>query len=84
MAFGKNPNLLGQVAPFGGNPAQKAHNALNRPKYTTGRRIPYWADGYTPTKVGTDLVRLVPGQYRVTRVTREGLAYEEEVPWFEF
>lgn len=84
MAFGKNPNLLTGVAPFGGNAAQKAHSALNKPKYATGKRIPYFADGYSPTKAGTDVVRLVPGQYRVARVSKEGTAYEEEVPWFEF
>lgn len=84
MAFGKDPTLLGGVAPFGGNAAQKAHAALNQPKYTSGSKRPYWADSFSPTKVGTDLVRLIPGQYRVPRVTKEGLLYEEEVPWYEY
>lgn len=84
MAFGKNPEHLDGVVPFGGSVAQRAANAARRPKRTSGGGGAYWIDQYRPSEHSIDTVHLIPGNYTVQRATEHGDLYEELVNWFEY
>lgn len=83
MAFGKDPQSLNPVAPFGGNFHQKQQAAMRKPK-RTGHNVPHWVDQFKPNDVVADTIRTVPVICRVSRVADNEQLYEEDVPWYEY
>lgn len=83
MAFGKDSEQLKKVPAFGGNYRQKAAAATRRPKRKSGgaRRF---GDEFKPSETTPDLVRLIPGEFKVPLVDEEGNVYEETLPWWQF
>jgi len=66
MAFGKNPEQLGRVVPYGGNLSQRARHLSNarqnRPR-GGGGGAPYWKDTFKVPTNHARFGRLIPGQY---------------------
>lgn len=85
MAFGKDNKNLGSVAAYGGTARQQAANAGRRRKRgSSGGTRPYWIDTFRPSLTAADSVRLIPGEYKVTRVDENNAAYEEMIDWYEY
>ncbi len=78
MSFGKNPEQLNRVVPYGGNLSQRARH-LSQAKQqsrSSGGAAPYWVETF---KVPTDHARfgrLIPGQY-IQEVSFDGQTVEK-------
>lgn len=84
MAFGKDSTHLQNIPAYGGNFIQKAKTQARKPERTVKGSAFYWRDTYKPQEHSTDIIRLIPGEYRVA-VTHDGETVVEEVlPYFPF
>lgn len=62
MAFGKNPEHLGNVAPFGGSARQQAAFASRRRKGGGGSKL-IFKNQFQPSLYVPDTIRVIPGEY---------------------
>jgi len=84
MAYGKDPNVLANVAPYGGSSyAQKVAVATKRPS-RSGSSRPHWVDVFTPSEFFPDTVRIIPGAHKQLIADDNGQAVEVELPWVQF
>lgn len=84
MAFGKNPDQLAKVTPFGGNYRQRVARATrnNRPKQQ--RAFRRFNEEFKPNEFRPDHIRLIPGMYKVELVDDSGEVYIDELPWWQY
>jgi len=88
MAFGKKPENLTRVIPYGGsgsdvlNRMGRAQQRTRTPRGASKR--PYWANQFKPSETIPDTIRLIPGEYPNLRVDDRGDLYEEILPWYEY
>lgn len=84
MSFGKDSNNLTGMPVYGGSYTQRAANAGRKKERNYGNRRPYWADGFRPSETQVASVRLIPGEYEITRADENNQLLTEKTPWFEF
>lgn len=83
MSFGKDQSQLAGIPVYGGSTAQRAANAGRKKKRSYGNSRPYWADTFRPPETGSAQIRIIPGEYKVTKVENNQLI-EEVLPWYEY
>lgn len=86
MSFGKDQGHLSNIPAFGGGRSvvQRAKNNARRPNRSGGGGAPYWKNTYKPPMIGSDIGRLIPGDY-VQEVTHDGeTLVQETFPYFMF
>lgn len=83
MSFGKDQSHLTSIPVYGGSTTQRAANAGRKKKRSYGSKRPYWADTFRPPETGSASIRIIPGEYKITKVDDKQLI-EEVLPWYEF
>lgn len=78
MSFGKNPEQLGRVVPYGGNLSQRARHLAHarQNRGSGGGAAPYWKDTLKVPQDHARFGRLIPGAY-VQPVSFDGKTVEQ-------
>jgi hypothetical protein len=84
MSFGKDSGHLAGMPVYGGSYTQRAANAGRKKNRNYGNRRPYWSDGFKPHETLVSSVRLIPGDYEITRVDDRDQLITEKTAWYEF
>jgi len=84
MSFGKDNSHLAGMPVYGGSYTQRAANAGRKKERNYGNRRPYWADGFRPSETQASTIRLIPGDYEITRVDENDQLITEKTAWYEF
>lgn len=84
MSFGKDSSHLAGMPVYGGSYTQRAANAGRKKERNYGNRRPYWADGFHPHETQISSIRLIPGEFEITRADEHDNLLTEKTPWYEF
>lgn len=84
MSFGKDNKYLDTMPVYGGSYTQKAAYAGRKKQRDYGNKRPYWIDGFRPSETQDSNIRLIPGDYEITRADEKNNLYTEKVSHFEY
>lgn len=85
MSFGKDESTLGNVQRYRQDALEANKKRSNKgPKTGGSGRMPTFINQFQPSKTDPDMIRIIPGDYKVEYVDDGGALQTVNIPWFAY